>query len=325
MLLSFAVGSAFSGAAFYAYYDNRLAENEATVSRFVQTFDRQFADASGALDDLRTDAIDDIRAELVPLQGIVADSTAVVILPERLGPSIWAVETRDDDGRLVVGSAFAVAGHRGGTAFVTSYSLVEGSTIQPGPSLDLVKDDIRMNAELWSWDPDRDLAVVVVDEAVPALELADAGSQTATVGHSVFAMGGVGGRGATASPGVLLDHSRVGLQHTAAIGTLFVGGPVVDGRGRVIGVATNDYRPYGVDHGGVAVAPDVAGMCRELLSCGDSLTSVADERTGLVPDGADGGPDEAPDGQVGGAPTGTDDDADPAGSSTGEAPSGADG
>ncbi|MEL7208601.1 MAG: hypothetical protein AAGK32_10285, partial [Actinomycetota bacterium] len=169
MLLSFAVGSAFSGAAFYAYYDNRLAENEATVSRFVQTFDRQFADASGALDDLRTDAIDDIRAELVPLQGIVADSTAVVILPERLGPSIWAVETRDDDGRLVVGSAFAVAGHRGGTALVTSYSVVSGSTIEPGPGIDLVKDDTRMTAELWSWDTERDLAVLVVeDTTIPA-------------------------------------------------------------------------------------------------------------------------------------------------------------
>lgn len=300
MLLSFGVGAAFSGAAFYAYYDNRLAENEATVSRFVQTFDTQFADASGALDDLRTDAIDDIRAELVPLQGIVADSTAVVILPERLGPSIWALETRDDDGRIRVGSAFAVAAHQGGTAFVTSYSLVDSSTILPGPGIDLVKDDVRLTAELWAWDAERDLAVVVVEEPIPALEMADAEAQTATVGHGVFAMGGVGGRGATASPGVLLDHSLVGIQHTAAVGTLFVGGPVVDGRGRVIGVATADYRPYGVDHGGVAIAPDVAGMCSELLSCDERLTtvagaaSIADDDTAV--DGADGADEDGVDG-----------------------------
>ncbi len=308
MLLSFGVGAAFSGAAFYAYYDNRLAENEATVSRFVSTFDTQFADASGALDDLRTEAIDDIRAELVPLQGIVADSTAVVILPERLGPSIWALETRDDDGRLRVGSAFAVAPHQDGTAFVTSYSLVDSSTTLPGPGIDLVKDDVRLTAELWAWDADRDLAVVVVEEPVPALEMANAEAQTATVGHGVFAMGGVGGRGATASPGVLLDHSLVGIQHTAAVGTLFVGGPVVDGRGRVIGVATVDYQPYGVDHGGVAIAPDVAGMCSELLSCDERLTTVAgaasiadddgDQLDGEDADG-DGAIDEIDDAEAG--------------------------
>ena len=43
------IGAAFSGAAFYAYYDNRLAENERTVGRFVEGFDQQFSDAAGAL------------------------------------------------------------------------------------------------------------------------------------------------------------------------------------------------------------------------------------------------------------------------------------
>ncbi|MDH3296154.1 MAG: hypothetical protein OER95_17685, partial [Acidimicrobiia bacterium] len=105
MLLMLGVGSAFSGAAFYAYYDNRLAANEQAVSRFVEGFDQQFTDATGAIDQLRVETITEIRDELRPLGDYVADADGVINLPQSAGPSVWLLETRDEDGQIVTGSA----------------------------------------------------------------------------------------------------------------------------------------------------------------------------------------------------------------------------
>ncbi len=269
MLMATGIGAAFSGAAFYAYYDDRLAENERTVGRFVEGFDQQFSDAASSLDEMRVDAVATIRDELEPLGDLAADATGVVGLPATAGPSVWLVETRDADGRVAVGSAFAVAEHRGGTALVTSLDVVRAATIEPGPPVELLKGDRRVEADVWSWDEDRDLALLVVAEAIPALTLAGEQAQASAVGSRVFALGGFGGQGATAVPGVLVDRSGQGLQHTAPVGTLYAGGPLLDGGGRVLGVASGAYQPLGVEPGPVAQAPDVAGLCAELLRCAD--------------------------------------------------------
>lgn len=281
MLLSAGVGAAFSGAAFYAYYDNRLAENERTVARFVEGFDQQFTDASGALNEMQLEAVSTIRSELAPLDSYVTDARGVINLPATAGPSVWLLETRDESGRLSSGAAFAVVGHRGGTALVTSHDLVVSSTNAPGPGIELVKGNERIPARLWAWDAERDLALLVVDREIPVLEIASGNAQVEAVGGRIFAMSAFGGQGATASPGVLLDHSQIGLQHTALVGTLFVGGPLLDGQGRVVGMASTAYRPFGVDPGDVRQAPDVAGICAKILRC-----SEADE--GLTAETVDG-------------------------------------
>ncbi len=268
MLMMLGVGAAFSGAAFYAYYDARLADNERAVARFVEGFDQQFSDATGAIDQLRSETITEIRDELKPLGEYVADANGVIQLPEVAGPSVWMVETRDQDGRLTAGAAFAVVPHDGGgTAMVTSYSLIAASTIEPAPGIDLIKDSERLPARLWAWDIERDLAVLVVDREIPVLEFATEQGQLESVGSRLFALSGMGGGGSTASPGVLLDRSQIGLQHTAPVGTLFVGGPLLNGEGKVLGVASTNYRPLGIDPGDVAQAPDVRSMCAVILEC----------------------------------------------------------
>ena len=274
MLLMFGVGSAFSGAAFYAYYDNRLAENEQAVSRFVEGFDQQFTDATGAIDQLRVETITEIRDELKPLGDYVADADGVVNLPRNAGPSVWLLETRDEDGQIVTGSAFAVVEYKTGTALVTSYSLVVAAATEPSPGIDLMKGNDRVPAQLWSWDPERDIALVVVDREIPTLDFAGEQGQLDSLGSRVFALSGVGGNGATASPGVLLDHSQIGLQHTAPIGTLFRGGPLLNGDGKVLGVASDHYRPFGIDPGDVRQAPDVRALCVVLLECSEIVEEV---------------------------------------------------
>lgn len=269
MLCATGIGAAFSGAAFYAYYDDRLAENERTVARFVDGFDQQFTDAAGALDEMRVEAVGTIRDELDPLGEFVDDATGVVGLPATAGPSVWLVETRDEDGGAAVGSAFAVVGHRGGTALITSLSVVRAATREPAPPVELVKGDRRIVAEVWSWDEPNDIALLVVDEEVPTLSLAGDQDQVEAVGRRVFALGGFGGQGVTAVPGVVVDRSSLGLQHTVPVGTLFAGGPLLDGQGRVLGMASLGYSPMGVAPGAVPQAPDVARLCAEVLRCAE--------------------------------------------------------
>ena len=268
-LLALGAGAAFSGAAFYAYYDTRLAENEETVARFVEGFDQQFNDATGAIDELRVEAVDDIRTELSPLGDYVDDANGVIGLPATAGPSVWHLQTRDEEGKPVHGAAFAVARHDGGTAFVTSHSLIIASLATPNPPIELVKGEQRLTGQLWTWDAELDVAIVVVEADVPPLPLATAEEQVASVGARAFALSGVGGQGATASPGVLLDQSRSGLQHTAPVGSLFVGGPLLNGDGKVVGVSSLNYQPHGLDPGRVLSAPDVPGICQSVLACAE--------------------------------------------------------
>jgi hypothetical protein len=268
MLMSAGIGAGFAGAAFYAYYDDRLAENEEQVAGFVETFDTQFADAALAIEGQRDAALEDMRAELLPLEAYVVDANGVATLPDTAGPSVWSIRSLDDDGRATAGTAFALVEHEGGTGLITELDTVRSSTVTPAPPIELVKGDRVVQATLWTWDEANGLALVVTAEVLPLLELADPERADSLVGRSVFAMSGVGGRGATASPGQLLDRATQGVQHTAPIGPVFHGGPVVDGLGQVLGMTTGATAP---EFGDVAVAVDASLFCERVLRCVNGL------------------------------------------------------
>ena len=267
MLMSAGIGAGFSGAAFYAYYDDRLAENEEQVAGFVETFDTQFADAALAIEGQRDAALDDVRAELLPLEAYVADANGVATLPDTAGPSVWSIRTLDDAGRSTSGTAFAVVDHLGGVGLITQLDIVQAATVSPAPPIELVKGDRVITATLWAWDDANGLALVVTEEPLPLLSIADADRSDTLIGRSVFAMSGVGGRGATASPGLMLDRSVQGVQHTAAVGPVFEGGPVVDGLGEVLAMTTGSSDVFG----DISVAIDASVFCERVLRCVNGL------------------------------------------------------
>lgn len=264
MLMSAGIGAGFAGAGFYAYYDDRLAENEAQVAGFVETFDTQFSDAALAIAGQRDAALEDVRAELLPLEAYVADANGVSTLPDVAGPSVWSVRSLDDNGEATSGSAFAVIDHLGGTGLITQLETVRASTVTPAPPIELVKGDRVIQATLWTWDEANGLGLIVIEEALPLLEIADTDTADLLLGRSVFAMSGFGARGATASPGLMLDRSIQGLQHTAALGPVFNGGPIVDGFGQVLGMTTSEVSP---EFGDIKVAVDASVFCQRVLRC----------------------------------------------------------
>jgi S1-C subfamily serine protease len=139
----------------------------------------------------------------------------------------------------------------------------------------LEKGGEQLSAEVWSWDPENDLALVKLPKGnLPAIAWAPEAVRAGAVGTRLYAVSGLGGAGAKAVSGMVIDQSTVGLQHNVPLSPDFLGGPLVTATGQVLAVATSTYRPLGFDPGPLPYAPDITTACRDqkVLVCPAALT-----------------------------------------------------
>jgi S1-C subfamily serine protease len=267
LFLFAAIGAAFSGAVLFAYYQWRLDQNEATLTSLVENFDDEVAGAKEEITSDREDATEQIRQELEPLQKLVASGETIEQLLEIVTPSMWFVVTRDDAGAPSVGSAFVVASDSEQSFLLTSYNTVRAVTQQPAPPLTIRKGGEEVSATLWTWDESRDLALLVIGRGnQPRLEWTD-DPNIVGIGDRVFVVSGLGSAGAAVVQGSVADVSSAGLQHDAAVGNAFQGGPVVTSQGEVIGVASRTYSPLGFRPEEVFFAVPIRDSCDRVLRC----------------------------------------------------------
>jgi S1-C subfamily serine protease len=170
-----------------------------------------------------------------------AYSQAVIGVVGRVGPAVISVAGRPEDRERGQGSGFIVSAD--GLALTNSH-VVRGrqrlrATTEDGDALD---------ATLVGDDPATDLALLrLAARDLPAAELGD--SDGLQVGQLVIAMGHPLGFRSTVSTGVVSalgramrsEHGRLiesVVQHTAPLNPGNSGGPLVDSRGRVVGINT---------------------------------------------------------------------------------------
>lgn len=267
MLFAASVGAAFSGAVLFAYYQSQLQDVEDKVDRTLGASDEALEDAIAEIEAERDAARAEIRRELEPLQELQATRETLQQLAEQVAPSVYWVVTRDAVGQPSVGSAFVVASDGEQSFLLTSLAVVRAATGQPGPDIELRKGEEALDATLWTWDEARDLALVIVRKAnIPRLAWAPTDPPLG-IGQRVFAVAGVGGAGASISQGFVTDVSSAGVQHDAPVSGAFVGGPVVNSKGEVIGVASRAYEPLGFSSEEATYAPPVRTACDRVLRC----------------------------------------------------------
>jgi S1-C subfamily serine protease len=269
LILSLALGAAFSGAVLYAYYDYRLDTNESRVDQYVEGFDERLETAVEIIESEREEARRAVRQELEPLREIAASGETLAELRERVRDSVWFVSTVGEDGSPSVGSAFVVFADAEQSFLLTSLETVRAATRQPGPAIELRKGDNRLEARLVTWEDQRDLALVAVARGnLPRLAWAT-GDQVADIGERVFAVSGLGSTGASVSQGLVADVSSVGIQHDAPVGVHFQGGPLVNSNAEVVAMASRAYSPLGFAPEAVFFAPAIRSACEVVLRCPD--------------------------------------------------------
>jgi S1-C subfamily serine protease len=170
-----------------------------------------------------------------------AYSQAVIHVVETVSPAVISVTGRGPDGRGGGGSGFIVT--------PDGYAITNSHVVDNRPKLEAeTAEGDRLQAEIVGDDPATDLAIVRLSASgLPYAQLGD--SDALRVGQLVIAMGSPFGFQSTVSTGVVSAlgrsmRARDGrlieniVQHAAPINPGNSGGPLVDSRGRIVGVNT---------------------------------------------------------------------------------------
>ncbi len=170
-----------------------------------------------------------------------AYSRAVISVVQTIGPAVVSVMGAKGDRESGMGSGFVLT--------PDGYALTNSHVVGGRQKLRAITaDGDSLDAQLIGDDPATDLALLrLVSSDLPRAELGD--SDNLQVGQLVIAMGNPFGFQSTVSTGVVsaLGRAMRGhsgrlmeniVQHTAPINPGNSGGPLLDSRGRVVGINT---------------------------------------------------------------------------------------
>ena len=185
-------------------------------------------------------------------------------LTARIEPSVFTISTHEG-----LGPGCVVRSDASGSDLVTNYHVVTDALSAGTHSLEVLQADRTLRGTIVRTDPTDDLAVVHVRERLVPLAV------TATrprLGEAVMVVGSPLGLGGTVSIGLVSGFRSIEgsdwVQFSAPISPGNSGGPVVDGQGRVIGVASGKYVGDGVEALGFAIP--IAVACAELKVCAET-------------------------------------------------------
>ena len=273
LILATGLGAAVSGTVLFMRYEYRRDISDANI----KGFDKRVKLSTDAVIAEGQNAQVRIQNELEPLLKQAATGDTLIRILNQTKASIMTVRTFSEAGVPVVGTAFVAASDAEKSFLITSYSVVKASVVRPGPAITVRVDGTDRPATLWTWQEERDLALLIVNKGgLSKLDWAD--PKDTRLGSQVFAVSALGTDGGAVTSGFVADVSSSGIQHYAPIGTAFQGGPIVNDRGRVVAVGSQNYAPLGFTSTGVWFAPAIRSACEQLLKCPSGLVTGAGTR-----------------------------------------------
>lgn len=183
-------------------------------------------------------------------------------LAEKVQASERAVHTFDDAGEPVDATAFVVGTANGQTLLLTSFAAVRAATQAPAPKILLGGSQ---EATLWTWQEERDMALLVIGGSIPSLPWATA---PAKKGDKIFAAAA----GQKLTTGVVTGTTGNAIEHNIFTDPPRQGAPIVNQRGEVVAMASLTYDPAGKATDTVFIGVPVRAACERVLSCGGGNT-----------------------------------------------------
>jgi putative serine protease PepD len=163
------------------------------------------------------------------------------------------------------GTGFVV-GLADGTWIATNFHVIEENTYDGQRTVTVHQGSRRWSGTVWSWYERDDIALVKLNSAdVSYLELSplDWASRGSTkVGDPIIVYGSPYGLENTITTGVVSALRNTDIQTDAAINSGNSGGPALNGRGDVVGIATLGIRPE--LGSGIGIAIDIRRLCKLL-------------------------------------------------------------
>jgi S1-C subfamily serine protease len=273
LILAFAVGAGFSGVVLFSYYQYKLNQTNDRVNTLITGYKKQFTNAEGDLAAAVAAARLNIQNQLKAVQQLQAGPAALAALLKQVAPAVYFVHTLDTNGQASVGTAFVVASTASQSLLLTSYTTVAAATRSPSPTVFIRQGDTDTSVTIRTWDPQYDLALLVVPLGNLHVLPAAPATPAPQPGDRVYAVSGLGSAGASITQGAIVDVSASGITEDAAIGPAFQGGPIVNQAGQVVAVGSRSYAPLGFTTDGVWFAPYVEAACNKVLVCPNGTLS----------------------------------------------------
>lgn len=146
---------------------------------------------------------------------------------------------------------------------ITNHHVIE-DCVDAEDRVRVTAGDLTYDAYLYSWDAKRDLALIGIQQKVPALTLSDEPKP----GWWAMAIGTPYGLEGSVSIGNVMNTDGLEVIMTSPLNSGNSGGPLVNSRGEVIG--TNTYVLTGPDNPeNWNVAMGLPALCKVLVACGD--------------------------------------------------------
>lgn len=254
------LGATLAGGLAMLYYGQQVRDLERSTTRVLAQLEERGAELEKTAEEAQK-AIDE---QVRQVRETIAQEPPITS-PNEAG--VYAIAARHAGGEVRVGSGFTIFSDASETYLVTSYSVVatpDGFAVR---TADVYLPSNTVTATVHNYDRDLDVATLRLRGGPLPVPEWRPGDQEIRRGDLVYGAGIAGPGTPTVLEGVIAGVSAQAILPDLALNAFLSGGPLLDASGKVVGIASISYRPYGPVEGDLNYAVPIREICKRLVRC----------------------------------------------------------